>query len=170
MEISPVGISDEAGHRTVVVALDTEVDSLRALDWVQDNFHKPGDIVHMVHVCKCMSSPLEVFHGVPGTSLHVADPAPHNESTELASARQFFMGRVKDKLDKAGIQWDLHLFADTVNSDAADIATIIQKTAEKVRPALVVLAHHNKPKQGYFAPGSVAKVCESLPLPLCIIP
>ena len=52
--------------------------------------------------------------------------------------------RVKDKLDKAGIQWDLHLFADTVNSDAADIATIIQKTAEKVRPALVVLAHHNK--------------------------
>ena len=63
MEILPVGIADEAGHRTVVVALDTEVESLRALDWVQDNFHKPGDIVHMVHVCKCMSSPLEVFHG-----------------------------------------------------------------------------------------------------------
>ncbi len=63
MEISPVGTADEAGHRTVVVALDTEVESLRALDWVQDNFHKPGDIVHMVHVCKCMSSPLEVFHG-----------------------------------------------------------------------------------------------------------
>ena len=52
--------------------------------------------------------------------------------------------RVKDKLDEAGIQWDLHLFADTVNSDATDIAIIIQKTAEKVRPALVVLAHHDK--------------------------
>ncbi len=63
MEISPVGTADEAGHRTIVVALDTEVESLRALDWVQNNFYKPGDIVHMVHVCKCMSSPLEVFHG-----------------------------------------------------------------------------------------------------------
>ena len=52
--------------------------------------------------------------------------------------------RVKDKLDKAGVQWDLHLFADTVNSDAADIATIIQKTAQKVNPVLVVLAHHDK--------------------------
>ena len=31
--------------------------------------------------------------GVPGTSLHVPDPAPHNESSELMSARQFFMGR-----------------------------------------------------------------------------
>lgn len=47
-------------------------------------------------------------------------------------------------MDKAGIKWDLHLFADTVNSDAADIAIIIQKTAEKVKPALVVLAHHDK--------------------------
>ena len=63
MEISPVGTADESGHRTIVVALDTEVESLRALDWVQDNFHKPGDVVHLVHVCKCMSAPLEVFHG-----------------------------------------------------------------------------------------------------------
>lgn len=170
MEVSPVGIADESGHRTIVVALDTEVESLRALDWVQDNFYKSGDIVHMVHVCKCMSSPMEVFHGVPGTSLHVPDPAPHNESSELMSARQFFMGRVKEKLERAGIQWDLHLFADTVNTDASDIGTIIQKTAQKVQAVLVVLAHHDKVKQGYFGPGSVAKVCQSLPLPLAIIP
>lgn len=63
MEISPVGTADDSGHRTIVVALDTELESLRALDWVQDNFHKPGDVVHLVHVCKCMSPPLEVFHG-----------------------------------------------------------------------------------------------------------
>ena len=63
MEVSPVVAADEVGHRTIVVALDTEVDSLRALDWVQQHFYKPGDIVHMVHVCKCMSAPLEVFHG-----------------------------------------------------------------------------------------------------------
>lgn len=47
-------------------------------------------------------------------------------------------------MDKAGVQWDLHLFADTVNSGAADIAAIIEKTAQKVNPVLVVLAHHDK--------------------------
>lgn len=175
MEISPVGAADETGHRTIVVALDTEIESLRALDWVQNNFYKPGDILHMVHVCTCMASPMEVFHGVPGTSLHVPDPEPHREASELAFAREFFMGRVKDQLDKAGIQWDLHLFADTVTSDATDIGMIIQKTAEKVQAALVVLAHHDnheKAKQGYFysGPGSVARVCESLNLPLAVIP
>lgn len=51
---------------------------------------------------------------------------------------------MKSKLDKAGIQWDLHLFADTVNTEASDIATIIQKTAQKVQAELVVLAHHDK--------------------------
>ena len=51
---------------------------------------------------------------------------------------------MKSQLDKAGIQWDLHLFADTVNTEASDIATIIQKTAQKVQAELVVLAHHNK--------------------------
>ena len=65
MEVSPIVTADEAGHRKIVVALDTDIESLRALDWVQEEFYKPGDIVHMVHVCKCMSAPLEVFHGTP---------------------------------------------------------------------------------------------------------
>ena len=108
--------------------------------------------------------------------------------------------RVQEKLEKAGIKWDLHLFADTVNSNASDIATIIQKTAQKVDAEILVLARHDKVcrplpltlgkmhfkdylcfsimdsnmhvqvKQGYFGPGSVARVCESLPLPLALIP
>ncbi len=63
MEISAIGTTREAGLRTIVVALDADVESLRALDWVQHEFYKPGDVLHMVHVCRCMSSPLEVFHG-----------------------------------------------------------------------------------------------------------
>ncbi len=35
----------------------------------------------------------EYIAGIPGTSLHVPDPAPHNESSELIFAREFFMGR-----------------------------------------------------------------------------
>jgi hypothetical protein len=54
--------------------------------------------------------------------------------------------RVEDKLQKAGIPWELHLFADTVNSGAADIATIILKVAQKVDAVIVVLARHDKVK------------------------
>ena len=51
---------------------------------------------------------------------------------------------MQSQLEKAGIQWDLHLFADTVNTEASDIAKIIQNTAQKVQAELVVLAHHNE--------------------------
>ena len=51
--------------------------------------------------------------------------------------------RVQSKLEKAGIQWDLHLFADTVNTDAADIAQIIKNRSLMVQSAVVVLAHHD---------------------------
>ena len=65
---------------------------------------------------------------------------------------------MKDQLDKAEIKWDLHLFADTVSSDATDIATIIQKTAEKVHAALVVLAHHDNQEKVanlLYCPGQI---------------
>ena len=51
---------------------------------------------------------------------------------------------MQSQLEKAGIRWDLHLFADTVNTEASDIATIIETTAQKVQAVLVVLAHHNE--------------------------
>ena len=69
-------------------------------------------------------------------------------------------------MDKAGVQWDLHLFADTVNSGAADIAAIIEKTAQKVNPALVVLAHHDKVES--HALGTFSPVRE--PHALCMMP
>lgn len=52
--------------------------------------------------------------------------------------------RVQDKLDQADIQWDLHLFADTVSSDAGSIGALIEQVANKVNAELVVLAQHNK--------------------------
>jgi len=171
MEVSPIGTSSHSSQRTIVVALTTEPASLRALDWVQHNFWKKGDLIHMVHVCTCLSPSLEIFHGVPGTSLHVPDPQPHNESQELTAAREFFRGRVQDKLDKAGISYDMHLFADDSNSDAASIGKLIEQVANKVNAEMVVLARHNKaPSSGFFGPGSVAQYCISLSLPLALVP
>jgi hypothetical protein len=41
---------------------DPEV-TLGALRWTMDHLHRPKDIIHIVHVIKCMVHKLEVFHG-----------------------------------------------------------------------------------------------------------
>ena len=58
---------------------------------------------------------------------------------------------MQDKLDQADIQWDLHLFADTVSSDAGSIGSLIEQVANKVNAELVVLAQHNKVRKAAVA-------------------
>ncbi len=41
---------------------DPEV-TLGALRWTMDQLHRPGDVIHIVHVIKCLVHKLEVFHG-----------------------------------------------------------------------------------------------------------
>ena len=41
---------------------DPEI-TLGALRWVIDQALRPGDVVHVVHVVKCMVQKLEVYHG-----------------------------------------------------------------------------------------------------------
>ena len=41
---------------------DPEV-TLGALRWAMDHLYRTGDVVHIVHVIKCMVQKLEVFHG-----------------------------------------------------------------------------------------------------------
>ena len=41
---------------------DPEV-TLGALRWTMDHLHRPEDVIHIVHVIKCMVHKLEVFHG-----------------------------------------------------------------------------------------------------------
>ena len=41
---------------------DPEV-TLGALRWTIDQVYRPGDVMHLVHVVKCLVHKLEVFHG-----------------------------------------------------------------------------------------------------------
>ncbi len=43
---------------------DPEI-TLGALRWVIDHVYRPNDIVHIVHVIKCLVQKLEVYHGGP---------------------------------------------------------------------------------------------------------
>ena len=48
---------------------DPEV-TLGALRWTMDQLHRPGDVIHIVHVIKCLVHKLEVFHGESALSQH----------------------------------------------------------------------------------------------------
>ncbi len=51
---------------------DPEV-TLGALRWTMDHLHRSGDIIHIVHVIKCLVHKLEVFHGA--SALLLTPPA-----------------------------------------------------------------------------------------------
>ena len=51
---------------------------------------------------------------------------------------------MQEKLDQAGISWDMHLFVDDSSSNAASIGNLIEQVYTKVNAEIVVLAQHNK--------------------------
>ena len=53
---------------------DPEV-TLGALRWAMDHLYRAGDVIHIVHVIKCLVHKLEVFHGE--SALLPASPVSH---------------------------------------------------------------------------------------------
>lgn len=80
----------------VLIAVDTEEASLRALAWALDQFAfgtKPLSI-HLVHVVRTLSTQLEVYLGCgPGSAYNFADPTPHHEIQDVVHAKEFLHNR-----------------------------------------------------------------------------
>lgn len=56
---------EQDANRNIVIALDGTDTGFRALDLVFQDFYKARDVVHVVHVVKCMSPQFEIHHGNP---------------------------------------------------------------------------------------------------------
>ncbi|KAK9903314.1 hypothetical protein WJX75_002616 [Coccomyxa subellipsoidea] len=137
--------------RNLVVAVpmplrdDPEI-TLGALRWVIDQALRPGDIVHIVHVVKCMVQKLEVYHGVPGTSYSFEEPGGmHHENEDVARAKSFLADSVMPILDARGIQHQTHLSVETVEAPPSAVAQIIFSAADSIGADMVIMGAHRKP-------------------------
>ncbi|CAL5222222.1 g4554 [Coccomyxa viridis] len=137
--------------RNLVVAVpmpvqeDPEV-TLGALRWTMDQLHRPGDVIHIVHVIKCLVHKLEVFHGMPGTTFSFDDPGEaHRESEDVARAKSFLQRSVVPVLDAKQIQHRMHLSVDTIEAPASAAGQIIRDTADSVGAQLVIVGHNRQP-------------------------
>ncbi|BDA49922.1 hypothetical protein COCOBI_15-0500 [Coccomyxa sp. Obi] len=154
----------ESNSRNVVVAVpmplrdDPEI-TLGALRWVIDQAYRPNDIVHVVHVVKCLVQKLEVYHGVPGTSFSFEEPGGiHNENEDVSRAKSFLSESVMPLLDARQIQHRTHLSVETTEAPPSAVAQIIFSAADSVGADLVVLGANRKPVSAEDgALGKVAK-------------
>lgn len=48
--------------RHVVLAVDGSMDAVAAVQWVAQQFCRPGDAVHVVHSVLCLLPKLEIYH------------------------------------------------------------------------------------------------------------
>ncbi|EIE22991.1 hypothetical protein COCSUDRAFT_53478 [Coccomyxa subellipsoidea C-169] len=157
-------MEDASSSRNLVVAVpmplreDPEI-TLGALRWVIDQALRPGDVVHVVHVIKCMVQKLEVYHGVPGTSYSFEEPGGiHHENEDFARAKSFLAESVMPVLDARGIQHQTHLSVETIEAPPSAVAQIIFSAADSVGADLVVLGANRKPVSA--EDGSLGKVAK----------
>ena len=76
----------------VLVALDSQEASLRALDWALDHLASGANplSVHLVHVVKTLAAQLEVYLGCgPGSAYNFAEPTTHHEIADVVKAKKF---------------------------------------------------------------------------------
>ena len=82
--------------KPVLIAVDTEESSSRALAWALEQFAsgtKPLSI-HLVHVVRTLSTQLEIYLGCgPGSAYNFSDPTPHHEIQDVVQAKQFLHNR-----------------------------------------------------------------------------
>lgn len=92
------------------------------------------------HIMNQQNSQLQGSSSKAGMSFTCDPQAP----LDCQHLRALYCCRVQDKLDQAGISWDMHLFVDDSSSNAASIGNLIEQVYTKVNAEIVVLAQHNK--------------------------
>ncbi|KAK9827875.1 hypothetical protein WJX74_007056 [Apatococcus lobatus] len=157
--------------KPVLIAVDTEEASLRALAWALDQFAfgtNPSSI-HLVHVVRTLSTQLEVYLGCgPGSAYNFSDPTPHHEIQDVVHAKEFLHNRVVPIIDSKGLQHELHLFVETATAPAKAIFEVIEKVAAHIKPVLVVIGCNNKSDDLILGP--VAKLCQTgLDVPVALV-
>mmetsp|Transcript_1765 Transcript_1765/g.4453 ORF Transcript_1765/g.4453 Transcript_1765/m.4453 type:complete len:181 (+) Transcript_1765:100-642(+) len=154
------GLQDIEGKRHVVIALDLSDNSWRATKYYADELSKPGDVVHLVHISRCLEPQVSVQHSYPGASYNVPELHRFDERQHSEHIQGVIKSRFLPCLEGLGIQHILHLYFDTDNSPGTAIAAILNRVAEEVKASLMVMAAHNK-AYGLteFLIGSVAEEC-----------
>lgn len=138
--------------RVLLLPVDDSDDSERAVKFVLDNIHRPGDEVHLC-VVVAGSHPV-LAPGADGVPVAVEDDAATKEAATRAAA-DFMSRRFEPLMKAAGAE---HAF-EVVRflTDAASVGDAVSRRAAELGATLVALAGHGKGKIAKWLVGSVTE-------------
>lgn len=158
--------------RNIVICAEDTDNAAGACKWAIKAFYEEGDKFHLVYVAKALKPPIEIYHGLPGTSYQFNQPGAHDEQEIIAAAKAAIEARYLPILRERMVPYELHLYAENKDASPQNIAGIILKEIEERDAAIVVIAAHNRPVEDTFEGdvGSVTKlVIEKTKRPLAVL-
>jgi len=158
--------------RSILICAEDTEGAAAACQWAVREVYREGDVFHLAYVIPSLKPPLEVYHGMPGTSFQFSHPGRHNEEHKIAAAKAAIEARYLPILKGKMVPYELHLYAEHRDVSPERIAEIVLKSAEERDAALLVLAAHNKlsDSDGFNKVGSVAqRITRDCQRPLALI-
>ena len=134
--------------RSVVICAEDTHAAAMACDWAVDELYREGDVFHLVYVVKSLKPPMEVYHGLPGTSFSFSRPGKHHEADVILHAKSAIEHRYLPALKKKMVPYELHLYAERADCAVKQVCEFILKCVEERDAAVVVIAAHNRPTHG----------------------
>lgn len=131
--------------RSIVICAEDTPAAAYACNWAVDHLYREGDVFHLVYVIKSLKPPMEVYHGLPGTSFSFSRPGKHHEGDVIISAKTAIEHRYLPVLKTKMVPYELHLYAEKIDVAPKKVGEIILNCVEERDACLVVIAAHNKP-------------------------
>jgi len=160
--------------RSIVICAEDTPAAADACAWAVREAYREGDVLHLAYVIPSLKPPMEVYHGLPGTSYSFSSPGKHNEDERISAAKSAIEARFLPILKEKMVPYELHLYAERHDVTPTRVGEIILNCVEERDATLVVLASHNKPTDRDQFVGKVGSVAQYITKhckrPLAIIP
>jgi len=137
-------------------------DSELALHWAIENFYRPGDILHLLHV---IPEPrmVHIWAGI------YIPPDEDAELLEIEDTKEFVKHRFLRALVAAKVPFQLHVILGPTDSET--VAKVIIKKVGDLGADTVVMGKHSKGKMKEFWLGSVTKeLIKRARVPVAVVP
>ena len=139
--------------RVLLLPVDDSDDSQRAVQFVLDNVHRPGDEVHL-SVVVAGTHPV-LAPGVDGIPVALEDDDAATKEAATRAAAEFMSRRFEPLMKAADAK---HAF-EVVRflTDAASVGDAVARRASELKATLVAIAGHGKGKIAKWLLGSVTE-------------
>eukprot|EP00210_Caulerpa_lentillifera_P004671 g4456.t1 len=154
--------STQSTSRVIVVAVDETEESVKALKWTLDNFHREGDTLHLLHVIPF------VHQQIMTSTVYYTPPIPDPEISEqlYENAEEVVKETFIPVLEEKKVKYEVDMVQE---KGSETIGEAVCHAASDVDACAVVVAAHKKHWLQLWLMGSSSReIAGKAPIPVIV--